>query len=384
VISRRAFFASGAALLATTLLPRPSSAAVDLMQRDWFSAAENTIRQRRVLTEPLLLARGESLLDLDLIVPQNFRRTSATHAVTMHREGNRIRNVRILFETDTWLGRWQFPLDAQPQVGISRAVSGLYLPATANADIDGLHIEGAPRCGIEGWVVTGMRLRRYSSTRCNVGAFLSEYGGHNGRWDVAQVRVWDTWGPPGNYPSSVRPGGWIGGDGWVSEGDLISLQRMEVSGELYCGLKICRGRAVRMDEISTPSIMFQGSSLPDPALEGLTRLVVTGLYVNAATGYGACADDANKIQLSSNVVGHFDGGYIFGNGGNGNAIQATGGVHVDVRNFTIGGFHGMRGGKPACALELDVRPPPHRSTINNDFESVNAFVNQPLRVRQEA
>jgi hypothetical protein len=43
---------------------------------------------------------------------------------------------------------------------------------------------------------------------------------------------------------------------------------------------------------------------------------------------------------------------------------------------------GKRGNQPAYALELDVRPPPQGSTINADFEKVNTFVDQPLRVRR--
>jgi hypothetical protein len=386
LFDRRSFLASGAAVLASALLPRISSA-TDLTQTDWFSPAENAIRQRRVLTEPLLLGRGESMLDTDYIVPADFRKTEAVHAITAHPTGVTIRNCRILFETDVWKPEWAWPLYQQPW-GINPGVSGLCLAGTQYADIDGLHVEGAPRCGIDGWDVSNLRIRRFSATRCHVGAYFGERAGiatrilGNRQWDVADVRIWDTWGGPSGFTSRVRPGGWVGGDCWVSEGDRAVFRRMQFSGEMYIGAKICRGGLVLMEDITTPSIMFQGSSACDPALEGLSRLYVKRLYLNAATGYGVGAESANKVQISFNVVGSFEGGYIIGNGKDGNAIQVTGNCHLDMRGLTIGGFNGKRSSTSACALDLDERPPPWLSTINSDFESVNTFFNQNRRLRR--
>ena len=279
MLTRRNFLASGAALLATSALPRLSFGS-DLAQKDFFSAAENSIRMRRVLSGPWVLARGEVLRDLDIIIPQDFRRTPAQHAITMHPEGNVIRNVRILFETTKWEDRWLLPYADQPADLMTSYVDGLYLPAgTANADIDGLHVEGSPRWGIEGWNVTNLRLKRFSATRCYGGAYFGEYRptGQSRQFDVDGVRIWDTWGPPGHYPSRVRPGGWVGGDAWVSEGDSMSLRRFELTGEMYIGAKICRGTFVTIREMMTPTLMLQGSSAPDPALEGLRLVYITGL-----------------------------------------------------------------------------------------------------------
>ena len=158
---------------------------------------------------------------------------------------------------------------------------------------------------------------------------------------------------------------------------------MEISGECFVGMKVCRGRYVILHHVTTPSIMFQGSSAPDPALPGLSQLYVVGLYLNAATGYGLGALAANKVQVSWNVIGQFDGGYVVSNGLDGSAFQVTANCHLDVRNLTIAGFNGFRGaGNPAHALELDVREPV--STINADFESVNRFQNQTRILRRAA
>jgi len=349
----------------------------------FFSDEENARRKRRVLTEPLRLGKGEGIADLDLIVAADFRNTPATHAITAHPSGVKIRNVRILFETDVWQPYWGRPYHDQPKNAIPSGCSGLNLAGTTGVDIDGLHIEGAPRFGIEGWDVAGMNLRRYSATRCGVGAHFAERAGGNQSWQVDQVRVWDTWGPPGGYPSRVRPGGWVGGDCWVSEGDRISLNRMEFSGEMFVGAKICRGSIVTLTDITTPTLMFQGSSTPTPGEPGLVQLKVRGLYLNAATGYGDGADTANKLQISWTVMAQLDGGYLIGNGKDGNAVQVTGGCHVEMRGFTIGGFNGERGkGNPAHALELDVRDPV--STINEDFETANRFPNQQRILRRAA
>ena len=124
--SRRGFLSGAGALLATAFLPTLSLAAGS-DQSDWFTASENTIRKRRVLKEPLLLAPGEPMIDTDYIVPVDFKRTAPTHAITAHPSGLKVRNCRILFETDKWLDRWQLPLAEQPMVGISSYVSGLQL-----------------------------------------------------------------------------------------------------------------------------------------------------------------------------------------------------------------------------------------------------------------
>jgi hypothetical protein len=343
------------------------------------SAEEDSRRIRRVLTEPLLLARGESIIDSDIIVSHEFRRTSNAHVLTVHPEGNKIRNTRILFETDVWSSEWQLPIPGQPDNEISSGVSGLYIPIGAQADIDGLHVEGAPRFGLEAYSVSSLKLRRFSSTRCYMGAFVgrpTSSGILPRLVDVDQVRVWDTWGPPGGYPSRVRPGGWVGGDGWVNEGDKVSLKNFEISGEMFVGMKISRGTIVTMDGITTPSIMFQGSSSPTPGEPGLSFVYVKNLFLNAATGYGLGADEVNKIQISWNVAASFDGGYIIGNGSNGNGIQITGNCHVSIRDFVIGGFNGFRGVLPACALEIN-----SNSSVNSDVQAVNRFFNQRLILR---
>jgi hypothetical protein len=93
-LSRRDFLSGAGALLATAWLPTPSLAAGP-DQNDWFTASENTIRKRRVLKEPLLLAPGEPMMNTDYIVPVDFRRTSPTHAITAHPSGLEVRNCRI-------------------------------------------------------------------------------------------------------------------------------------------------------------------------------------------------------------------------------------------------------------------------------------------------
>jgi hypothetical protein len=366
--SRRGFLSGAGALLATAFLPTPSLAAGS-DQSDWFTASENTLRKRRVLKEPLLLAPGEPMMDTDYIVPVDFKRTGPTHAITAHPSGLKVRNCRILFETDKWLERWQLPLAEQPSVGISRYVSGLQLPATSNVDIDGLHIEGAPNIGIEAWDVTDLKLRRYSVARCHYGAHFAKRVTGNRNFDVNEVRAWGLWGPP-----STRG---LGQDCWVSEGYQINLQNFFLSGTTSCGAKICGPGYAKLKGITTPSIMFQGRA----TVNGTERLEfhLQDLFINAATGSDL---GGNKVQISWGVTGVIDGGYIDGAGCNGHGMQITGDCQMDVRNVVFRSLKGKRGNQPAYALELDVRPPPQGSTINADFERVNTFVDQPLRVRR--
>jgi hypothetical protein len=118
-------------------------------------------------------------------------------------------------------------------------------------------------------------------------------------------------------------------------------------------------------------------------VDGTERLQFSlqDLFINAATGSDL---GGNKVQISWGVTGVIDGGYINGSGCNGHGMQITGDCQMDVRNVVFSSFKGKRGGQPAYALELDVRPPPQGSTINADFEQVNTFVDQPLRVRRAA
>ena len=82
----------------------------------FFSDEENARRKRRVLTEPLMLGKGEGLADLDLVTPERtpqHARDARDHGAPERGEGPK--NLRILFETDVWRPYWSGPLQRSAQ-----------------------------------------------------------------------------------------------------------------------------------------------------------------------------------------------------------------------------------------------------------------------------
>jgi hypothetical protein len=371
--TRRDFLFGVGALASTSLLPRWAVALpAKSMVGEWFTEAENARRVERVLREPWVLtqaeASGGALTNLNLIVPGDFKRTFYAEAVVVPEgiKDLRVRNVNIVCETEpVWEPRWNQPLYAQPMVGISSYLSGISLRETVGADIDGLHIEGAPSYGIFGWGVSKMRVRRYSALRCFAAAQFSNRGIGNRLHVVERVRIWGQWGPYG-----------FGGDGWVCEGYQLYFKDFCVSGPTVCGAKFCGPGTLWLEDFTAPSLMLQGRAAVDDGTAGL-NIAVNGLYLNA--GYSP-ESNVNRAQIAWGVTGGIDGGYIVGTG-NGDAIQCTGDCHLDVRNILFAGNNGERGGLPAAALALDVGYP-WPSTINADFETANRFENQIIKLRR--
>jgi hypothetical protein len=364
MISRRTLLGSGLAALAMAALPHRASASGGPMAREFFTASENGRRLLRRVTEPLVDLR--ELRDVDLIVADDFRRTWTASPCNAHPRGIRVRNARIIFENDSWNPRWNQALEAQPLVGISSDACGIEL-REAPADIDGLHVDGSPKVGLSGWDTDGMVIvRRYSATRCHYGTHLSRRT-RGMRVFADGFRFWDGWGPSttGGLPQ----------DGWVSEG-WQSLQNFEISGNIACGVKLCGPGISYLENCQTAGIMFQGraTEAAAPGREETDRLhlYVKDLFLNA--GYANRRVWYNMVQCSWGVTAEMDSGYIVGAGHDEVGIQATGDCSLDVHGFKFGGIR--------YALDLDVRPYPHLSAINADFETANEFLNNTVAVRR--
>jgi hypothetical protein len=95
-------------------------------------------------------------------------------------------------------------------------------------------------------------------------------------------------------------------------------------------------------------------------------------------GEGEMVEEGNALQVSWNVENILVRDTVIRAAGkNGHAIEFAGNVRGRVEGCTIEGFNGKRFLNPAYAILVA-----DNSSVNDDFEQVNAFVNQKRLVNR--
>jgi len=350
-------------------------------QQPFFTSSESSRRKLLALDAPLHLTPDGDYRDTEFVVTPRFVPSAVGGVLYSPRgvSGWKIRNCVIRHpapQWDTaWVGtRWQI-------------LAGMRVDKASDIKIDGLHVEGMPESGLSLGELDDARLRRVSVTRCLMGASFGYTGAVNRRVRIDRWRTWHTWGPGpgviegfGGVRSTVRPGGFTGGDGLAGYFDDSSLRRLEFTGELFVGLKLVRSKRVKVFEVVTTGLMVQGTQQRhanvDASQDGSEAISIRSLML--AKGLSPIATDENGVQVSWNVRGLDVANFaLLADGCNGHAIQLWGDVDARFRSGVISGWNGLRGGAPAYALEFG-----ENSTVNPDFESANQFPHQERILRR--
>lgn len=334
-----------------------------------------------VLKVPIHLQRGNTLRQRRFRLAPDFRWDTRLSAIYGDAPGITIEDVELI-GADRWEQRW-FDLSPKSRVitpGIPTELVGIRLQGCPRLRIDRVKVRGFPRPAIETIGIDDSWISNLEVERCFQGLNVRGYK-PNRRVRIEHVRVRDTWGPPfkGKWPGiggppSKRPGEFMGSDGLVL-GNLSdsSLSDIHVLGEQLLGIKL--GGSSRNVDISTfvgSGFMVQGTDTAVTTQAPTVGITLRNSVIDKDLGSGPHAAGGNAVQVSFHVHGfRLLDSQLRGRGKNGNAIEFATDVHGEVRNCSISGFNGMRGGNPCHAISLW-----DGSTVNDDFETVNQFTDQ--------
>lgn len=347
---------------------------------DFLTTEEGSRRALRQLDGPLAFDGGR-LADVDLVVSERFKPTSNCSALYLPGKATQVKNVRVLTQFKRRDPAWE-------RDPILKNWAGVRIDHARDLIVDGLHVEGFPGPGVVGYGIRTARLERMSATACETGFLFAADGGGNQNIAIDQLAAWDMWWPaPGAEqdatPSRLRPGGWMGGDGLAGYFTDARIMRVRMTGELFCGLKLVRSKRVCLIDVTTPSLMIQGTEYRDRNADGSTdgsdQIAIRRLMLDKSLGEGAAAARGNGLQVSFNVRGlDVEGASILGAGKGGHGIELAFGCEASFRDTIVSGFNGKRFNDPAWGLSLV-----GGSSVNADLSNGIRFFDQERTVRSE-
>ena len=320
------------------------------------------------LVEPIVLGDGDTLENRDFEVSADFNGGSQNACIQVQGDGVTVRDVRVVGPREWPTAGW-----ARPNTMALRAErrSGL--------TVERVSIDGLPKAGIVGFGLRDAVFRDIVISKVFVGVNLGPAEPSFG-CTFERIRVSDTWGDQVAYPSRVRPGGCIGGDGMALNSLRDStLTDCIVTGECFGSFKITNPIGVTVRGCRGTSFMVQGRAAPptgdtmEPARDVLLEDCVFD------QGLGFDTESAGAASVTFGVESCRFHRCIFNAAGrDGHGLKLTHDAHATVECCTFRGFNGTTGGgELAHALDLVAS---QGCTINGDFGRVNHFIEQDRHV----
>lgn len=316
-----------------------------------------------LLSEPIILRDGETLECRDLEVAFDFPAGSQNAVIQVLGDGVTIRDVRLFGPRD-----W-------PAVWVRPNMMGIRAENRVDLTVERVHIEGMPRAGFAGHGLTRLRMRDFSARHVFVGVNLNPTApSFNCLFE--RVRVWDTWSDDVRYPSRVRPGGFVGGDGMAMNSLRSSiLSECVMSGELFASYKTTNPQGLIVKACRGTSYMVQGVPAP-PLGNGFSPardVLLEDCIFDQGLGYDT--ESAGAVHLTLKIDGcRLHRCILVGAGRNGHGLKLTHeAVGIVVECCTINGFNGVEGKYAAHACDY-VKS--QGCSLNEDFALVNSFIDQ--------
>jgi hypothetical protein len=312
-----------------------------------------------VLEEPIVLRSGESLVDRSFVVSEEFRSTASRAFIVVEGNGVAIRNVRML--------------GSYPRApGVHGGTVGIRIENVRDVALERVSIEGLPSAGISGHGVEGGHLRDITIRHCTGGIELRADSASRA---LRLERIYtENLSKPGDA-SLEEAGGWIGGAGLALSAlrDSLVVDCTAV-GQMFRSFELTNPQRVRIERLRGPTLTIRGTAnlARDVREEPARDVVIDDCFLDKGLGRGPAIFEMSCLELSQNLESvTVERCVLNAAGQNGHAIRLSGNSHGRVVDCTFRGFNGVRGSHPAHALELT-----GGSTVNDDFERVNRFVDQ--------
>ena len=196
-IDRRRFLSLAGATAAALAWPAGAFAGAPFAPSppQGLAARPRPTRSRQVLAKPILLGDGDSLEDVDLLVPESFQWTTVSAAVFARGRNIRLRNVTLTSYADAWQPAWNQAPGGMTGRGIDPSMAGLRFDACTDLAIDGLEVSGFPDCGAIFYGTRTASLRDLAGHHCfAIYGFMDFKGGNRGV-ELERLHARDTWGP---------------------------------------------------------------------------------------------------------------------------------------------------------------------------------------------
>lgn len=334
-----------------------------------------------ILHAPIVLQAGQHLTGRRFWVADDFAWTSALAAIYVAGENVVIEDVE-LYGANSWNHRWDaYTEPAGGPPGIPSGLTGIRVQGAPNLRISRVHVEGFPRCGIEGFGLADGILEDITVTRCFQGISLAQYMPQP-RLQIRRASIRDLWGPGpnkwpgvGGWPSKIRPGGFIGSDGIVAfKLSDAAITDCEVLGEIYGGFKILNPQRTQVLRYRGPVGFLQGTSDQSWTIdkEPCRDTLIQDCTFDKSLGAGELVEKGNGFQCTWNVrSAAFRNCQFLSAGHDGHGFEAAGDCQPTFTGCTFQGWNGMRGTQPAYALNLI-----DGAKTNLDFQPMNHFVDQ--------
>ena len=319
------------------------------------------------LTAPITLMAGESLIGRDFWLTPDFAAGTQNAVIVVAGDDVTIKDVRLFGPRDWPTSGW-----ARPNL------MGIRAESRARLLIERVQIEGLPAHGIYGYGWSDMLIRDVVLRHVFVGINSNHYAPSYNVL-IERVHVSDTWGTDPAYPSRVRPGGCVGGDGMALNSLRASkIKECIVTGEVYVGFKLTNPQEVAITGCRGTSLMVQGVASGE-AGNGMTPardVLIEGCIFDQGLGYDN--ESAGAMHITLHVAScHVHRNILNGAGRNGHAIKLTHDAHATIDCNVIRDFNGTEGAYDAHALDLVTS---QGASANEDFVHVNRFVEQDLLV----
>jgi len=303
-----------------------------------------------LLEQSLVLQQGAVLRDRSFVLSSRFRGSAA---IVIAGSEVAVRDVRIL-------GPGLAPADPEGPAPV-----GIRVENVRDVAVDRVSIQGLPSSAILGQAIDGGLFRDVTIRDCRGGIRLGDAPSRGLRLE----RIY------------TESGAGAAGGAALS---LAALRDSVVTdccavGEMSGSFELTNPQKVRIQGVRGASLRIQGTVEPPPGGDAPVRdVVIEDCLLDKGLGHGAALSARSCLELSQTVGSvRIERCILNAAAQNGHAIELSRNSHGRVVDCTIRGFNGVSGAIPSHAVDLS-----GGSSVNDDFERVNHFVEQK-RIRSD-
>ena len=301
-----------------------------------------------LLDQSLVLQQGAVLRDRSFVLSSRFRGSAA---IVVAGSEVAVRDVRIL-------GPGLAPADPEGPAPV-----GIRVENVRDVAVDRVSIQGLPNSAILGHGIDGGLFRDVMIRACRSGIRLGDAASRGLRLERIHT---ESGGPAGEALSlgSLR-------DSVVADCRAV--------GEMSGSFELTNPQKVRIQGVRGASLRIQGTVERPPGGDApVPDVVIEDCLLDKGLGHGAALSARSCLELSQTVGSvRIERCILNAAAQNGHAIELSRNSHGRVVDCTIRGFNGVSGAIPSHAVDLS-----GGSSVNDDFERVNHFVEQK-RIRSD-